>query len=79
MPLQPLAQLDQIGAAITGDRVAFCHLRLRLQRGIHAEQRIVHQPAVVRRHRRCGEDRVQHCEVGLRHETQHAGVRRLRN
>ena len=77
VPLQPVTQLDQIGAAVIGDRIALGHLRLRLLRGVHAEQRVPHHPGVVRRHRRGGDDRVEHRQVGLRHEAQHARVGRL--
>ena len=79
VPLQALAQLDQIRPAIVRHRVALGHLRLRLQAGVHAEQRVPHHPAVIYGHRRGGDDRVQQCQVGLRHEAQHARVGRLRN
>ena len=79
VPFQPFAQLDQIRAAVIGYRVALGHLRLRLLRRIHAEQRVPDHPAVVRRDRGGGDDRIQHGQVRLRHEAQHARIGRLCN
>ncbi len=76
---QPIAQLDQIGEAVVGNRVALGHLRLRLLRRVHAEQRVPHHPSVVDGHRSGGDDRIQHGQVRLRHELQHARIGRLRN
>ncbi len=62
--------MRQVLPSVLADR-AFGHLRLRRELAVEAEQRVEHQEAVVARLVGGGPDRIEHREVGLRHELQH--------
>ena len=77
MEFQSVPQLDQVGAAVIRDGVAFGHLRLRFQFGVHRIQRVVHRIGMVLGHCRRGPDRIERCQIRLRHESQRCRGRRL--
>ena len=74
---QPVAQLDEVGAAVIGNGMPLRHLRLRLQLGVHRIQRVVHRIGMVLGHCRGGPDRIERGQVCLWHEFQRGRRNRL--
>ena len=67
---QSLAQLHRPAFAVVVDRVAFDHLRLRVERLVAAVQRLVDHQREVAGDGRGGPHRIEAGQVGLRHEDQ---------
>ncbi len=73
MEHQARAQRDPPRLAVILGGDTFGHLRLRRERVIQAEQRVEHHEAVIARLIRGGPNRIEHAQIGLRHDLQHLG------
>ena len=78
METQTGAQRNAPALAIIQGLSAFGHLRPWLQFRIHAKKRVKNMPAVIGGHGCGGEDRVQHAQIGLRHEAERLRTHILR-